>query len=345
VSDRRLCGFNFGNWYSQAEFTPERVSFYAERDFKYVADEGFNFIRLPVDYFFFEIEPYKYDEARLCLIDRAVFWANKYNLNLLLDMHHLPGYGVGRGDYSLWRDNEKSKRAEAIWRYLARRYRDYGDELAFDVINEPDGVTNADLKSFYERMVAAIREEDDDRLIYVEGNDFGRIPVTLDEKRLVYSFHQYEPMWVTHLGASWAGKAIYEYGLTGAQPDYPGAPDLSALAEKYPGDWFLRYNGVYADKRYLEQIMEPWFQLKEKGEAVHCSEFGVYAKFAKRSTAMNWYRDLLSTLKERGVGWAIWNLRGPFGVISTGRDDWLTSRTPWGEPLDAELLRLLKDYS
>ncbi|MDP7976035.1 MAG: cellulase family glycosylhydrolase [TACK group archaeon] len=341
---QRLCGFNFGNWLSQAEFTPERVSFYTERDLKYMANLGFNFLRLPVDYFFFEVEPYKYDEARLCIIDRAIYWASKYDITVLLDMHHLPGYGVGRRDYSLWTDREKQRRAEAIWRYLTRRYREYGDELAFDVINEPDGVTNENLLSFYERMIAAIRDEDEDRIIYVEGNDFGRIPITVKEKRVVYSFHQYEPMWVTHLGASWAGEGIYHLGLMGAQPDYPGAPDLSEVAKLYPNDWILRYHKKYADKGYLESVMAAWFKLQEQGETVHCSEFGVYAKMAKRSTALNWYEDMLSLLKQRNVGWALWNLRGPFGVISTGREDWQTGRTPWGEPLDEGLLEILRKY-
>ena len=344
----RLCGFNLGNWFSQTEFTPEKASYYAERDLRYVADLGFNFIRLPLDYSFFEVEPYKYDEARLCLVDRAVSWASKYGLHLLLDLHVAPGYGIGRSDYSLWRDQEKQKRTAEIWKYLTRRYRDYGKELAFDLVNEPGGVSDADLKAFYEKMIAAIREEDEDREIYVEGNEKNRVyassPVFVKEYKVVYSFHHYEPLWVTHLGASWAGLA-YQMGIRGLRPDYPGKVDLDDLSKEFPSDWFLKYNGVYADKNWIEGILRPYLELADGGKTTHCSEFGVFSKMAKRSTALNWYRDVLSIFKEHGIGWALWNLRGSFGIISTGRDDWMTGKTPWGEPMDSELLSLLRDYA
>ena len=114
----RLYGFNLGNWYSQSDFTP-------------VADLGFNFIRLPIDYSFFEVEPYRYDEVRLCLVDRAISTATKHGLHVLLDLHGAPGYAIGKQDYSLWTDGEKRKRTREIWKYLARRYRDYGEELSF----------------------------------------------------------------------------------------------------------------------------------------------------------------------------------------------------------------------
>jgi len=342
----RLCGFNLGNWYSQSDFTPESSKYYLERDFKFVSDLGFNFIRLPVDYNFLEVEPYEYDNARLCMLDRAINWASKYGLYLLLDIHRLPGYAIGRQDYSLWTDQEKINRSKNLWRYLARRYKDYGSELAFDIINEPSGVDDAALTKFYEEMIDTIREEDPDRVVFVEGNERNRVyasvPLPVHRKDVVQSFHQYEPLWVTHLGASWAGLA-YNLGLSGERPDYPGMPNLEELYKQYPNDPFMKYRGVYVDKKWLENTMRPYLDLKQAGEEVHCSEFGVLAKMAKRSTAINWYRDLLAILKEHDIGWALWNLRGGFGILSTGRDEWLTGRSPWGEPMDEGLLRVLID--
>ena len=37
--------------------------------------------------------------------------------------------------------------------------------------------------------------------------------------------------------------------------------------------------------------------------------------------ALAWLEDALTVLNEYGIGWALWNLRGPFGVLDSGRED------------------------
>ncbi len=39
-----------------------------------------------------------------------------------------------------------------------------------------------------------------------------------------------------------------------------------------------------------------------------------------------WMSDVLDILKGHGIGWALWNLRGSFGVVDSGRSD-LATRT------------------
>ncbi|NWF97310.1 MAG: cellulase family glycosylhydrolase, partial [Candidatus Thorarchaeota archaeon] len=78
-----------------------------------VNDWGFNFIRLPVDYMFFESDnaPGVYDEARLKYVDRCIAWCKKYGIHVNLDLHHAPGYGVSNMfSASLWTDEEQLKR-------------------------------------------------------------------------------------------------------------------------------------------------------------------------------------------------------------------------------------------
>jgi len=69
---------------------------------------------------------------------------------------------------------------------------------------------------------------------------------------------------------------------------------------------------VYADKKWIESVLKPYLDLADLGKTTHCSEFGVYSKMAKRTTAMNWYRDSLTILKEHDIGWALWHLKGRF---------------------------------
>jgi endoglucanase len=52
-------------------------------------------------------------------------------------------------------------------------------------------------------------------------------------------------------------------------------------------------------------------------------------------------KDCLDLWYEAGWGWALWNLRGPFGVVDSGRED-VTYEDFNGHKLDREVLELLR---
>jgi len=56
-----------------------------------------------------------------------------------------------------------------------------------------------------------------------------------------------------------------------------------------------------------------------------------------------WMRDCLELWKEAGWGWALWNLRGGFGVLNSSRSD-VDYEDFHGEKLDREMLKLLQSY-
>jgi endoglucanase len=51
--------------------------------------------------------------------------------------------------------------------------------------------------------------------------------------------------------------------------------------------------------------------------------------------------DLLACLKEAGLGWALWNLSGSFGVLDSGRGD-VAYEDFRGRTLDRAMLELLR---
>ena len=53
--------------------------------------------------------------------------------------------------------------------------------------------------------------------------------------------------------------------------------------------------------------------------------------------------DLLALWQEAGWGWAMWNLRGAFGVVDSGRDD-VKYDSFRGHKLDRELLELIRAH-
>jgi len=182
------------------------ANYVAEVDMQQMAAWGFNSIRLPFNYRLLtpEDQPGVYLEEGFEILDQTLDWCRDNNLYLILDMHCAPG-GQNNGNISdsdgilarLWTNPINQDRTVAIWRKIAERYA--GEEWigGYDLINEPvlpDGYTNSDLRQFYIRLVQAIREVDQDHIVFIEGNwyatDFSYLTPPFDSN-LVYSFHKY----------------------------------------------------------------------------------------------------------------------------------------------------------
>ena len=56
-----------------------------------------------------------------------------------------------------------------------------------------------------------------------------------------------------------------------------------------------------------------------------------------------WIHEQLELWKEGGWGWALWNLRGGFGVLDSGRTD-VAYEDFRGHRLDREMLTLLRQF-
>ncbi len=347
---------SFGPWRGfnlLEKFTVRRNSPFLELDFQRMAEWGFDFVRLPMDYRCWIIDGdfYRINEKVLKEIDQAVEFGRKYRIHTDINFHRAPGFCVNPPlePLSLWSDREALDACEYHWRLFAERYKGIpSEEVSFNLVNEPRGTNMQTYKRFVDRMLHAIREIDPYRLVIADGLTGNYEPVPgIDDPLLGQSFHVYQPGWLTHLGASWT----YVWFNYDEQPEYPGvAPNIDKYLEKLPLDSphrgaYLRYKGVGIDKDWLEQWMKPYIDLKEKdGVFVHCGELGVYSKKVPRRSQLNWYRDVLEILSQHKIGWAQWNLRGPFSIMNTGREEFHSETLPDGDRLDRELLRLIQSY-
>ncbi|MGA2557301.1 MAG: cellulase family glycosylhydrolase, partial [Verrucomicrobiota bacterium] len=71
---------------------------FAERDFEWLAELGFNFVRLPMDYRLW-IEPgdwTRFREPVLKQIDQAVEFGDRHGIHVCLNFHRAPGYTVAQ---------------------------------------------------------------------------------------------------------------------------------------------------------------------------------------------------------------------------------------------------------
>jgi len=293
-------------------------------DFEWMVEWGFDFVRLPMDYRCWtdKSDPYKLDEQVLKEIDQAVEFGRKHGVHVDLNLHRAPGYTVAQPPekLNLWTEEEAQKQFDFQWSQFARRYRGIPSaQLSFDLVNEPAGVKPEVYAKVARRVVAAIRREDPERLVLSDGLQWGRDPIfELADLGIAQSTRGYDPMQISHYQASWVNSRGWP------EPTWPLKQGNRVLDR----DWL-----------YQDRIL-PWKKLEAKGVGVHVGEWGSHNR-TPHGVVLAWMRDFLSLWKEAGWGWALWNLRGSFGVLDSGRAD-VAYEDFHGHKLDGKMLELLR---
>ncbi|MBR4235797.1 MAG: cellulase family glycosylhydrolase [Clostridia bacterium] len=305
-------GFNMLWMYVAGHGKPKSAD---ERALDFIAGEGFNFIRLPLDYRFIEPEGGfgNADEDALGVLDDYIQKCNERGLHACVNLHRAPGYCINwpeREKYNLWRDERAQSDFISLWLMLTKRYRHISaDKLSFDLVNEPESIppthpcTRQEHEALIRRTLRAIRAEDPARRIVIDGFHGGHasLPELADlsiNEGVVHSGRGYMPFELTHHKADWVRGG-----------------DMDAPAPTYPG---VSARGENWDKEYLRRFYAPWKELSDRGVHVHIGEFGCYNK-TDNSDALRWFRDLTELFCENGWGYALWNFRGPFGIVEHGR--------------------------
>jgi hypothetical protein len=324
-------GFNFQwmcSW--QPGQRPEPTD---QQALDFLAKFGFNFVRIPLDYRFWtrDFDYFHPDEAVFCCIDEYLSACRSRGIHLSLNLHRAPGYCTNRNDlerHNLWIDEQAQAGFVFVWETLAQRYQNVpGEALSFDLINEPPdpgdyGMTREKHAALIRRTVAAIRAIDPGREIIIDGLGGGYLAMPeLADLGVTHSGRGYHPMPVSHHKATWWSGHMY------------------APAPKYPG---LRWQGRTWDRVALRDSYRPWRQVEQRGARIHIGEFGCF-KYTPNDIALRWLRDLLSVLREFGWGYALWNFKGPFGVIDHGRPG-ASMETSDGYCVDRPLLDLLIEH-
>jgi len=312
-----------------------------ENEFQWIAEWGFNWVRLPVSYDWYVRmgNPLLIDHEQFRVIDEAVMWGQRYGLHVNLGLVHAPGY-VNGADYwimnepfDLWKDEAALDCFTDHWKTFARRYRGVPPEdLSFCLIAEP---ARTDVKTYGRVMraaAAAIAEVDPSRPLVIEGLHFGTIPLPeLADLGSVHCCRGYAPLHISHRQAWWVDGVLPD--------DLPQAWPVPLPADR-TGHWLdsqplneeeLR-SGYYAG----------WIEMQQKGKSIHCGEMGFWNR-TKHSVGLAWMENLLSLFREWQFGWALWNFTGSFGILDSGRTD-VNYKSFHGHLLDEEYLKLLQKY-
>jgi hypothetical protein len=118
-------------------------------------------------------------------------------------------------------------------------------------------------------------------------------------------------------------------------------PDVVTVNTK-EDPWRFESPETWNRERLKKLYIEPWKALEAQGVGVMVGEFGAYNK-TPHDVTLRWMEDWLKNWQEAGWGWALWNFRGPLGVLDSQRAD--VDYEDWqAHKLDRKMLDLLQRY-
>ena len=186
---------------TQAQYfqTEDENTYITQADFSAIASDGFNVVRVPLNYSLLYSGANTYKASGWSILDNAIMEAKQAHVYVILDMHDAP-CGQSRlftanyaGGPTLWQSSECQDSTVAIWKAIAERYSQNNTVLGYDLLNEP-ATTDAQLIALYRRITAAIRQADNNHVIIYEGNglatDFSIFTSRFDDDEML-SLHAY----------------------------------------------------------------------------------------------------------------------------------------------------------
>jgi endoglucanase len=316
-------GFNLLEKFTARQRVPFR-----EADFALMGEWGFNFVRLPLSYHCWSqpTDWLKMDEECLKQIDEAVKFGQKHRVHVNINFHRAPGYCVNPPEEpaDLFSDESALSACAHHWKHFATRYQGIpSTEVSFDLLNEPKDLPEDAYARVVTRLVEEIRAVDPHRFILADGLKWGTVPVhSLVHLGIGQSTRGYQPMRVSHHKAKWIHGSE-----TWSDPSWP----LSVSEQE-----------TWDRARLHRENIGPWKELEAKGVLVHVGEWGAFHQ-TPHDVTLRWMRDCLELWKEANWGWALWNFRGPFGILNSARPD-VQYEDYCGMKLDRGMLDLLRAH-
>ncbi len=318
-------GINLGGWLSQCDHTKERYdNFITEPDIARISSWGLDHIRIPVDYDLVETKEGEYKEEGFAYIQKAIDWAGKYGLNMILDLHKTYGYSFdfGEQESGFFENEAYQERFYRLWEQFALRFGGYKDRLAFELLNE---VTDKEYSDTWNRVsytcIDRIREIAPDIKILLGGYYNNSIAAIKDlamphDENVIYNFHCYEPVIFTHQGAYW----IPDMDQTFRLPITATFKEMEDATDRYVHMKTVDYQNLPGSASLSANFFEQYFAeavaiAEERGTGLYCGEYGVI-NLADPEDTLGWYRMINQAFEKYGIGRAAWSYKEmDFGLI------------------------------
>ncbi len=321
-------GINASEWFAQSgDYSAARTNGYTDaQDIALMARLGFDHVRLSIDAGALEQDPRAADGLNadfVMRLDRAVDTMLSDGLAVEIDIHPSDAY-----KQQLRSGDDAVERFTALWRKLAAHYANRDPErVFFEILNEPEVSDPYRWAGIQAHVAEAIRQVAPRHTLIATGANYSGMHDLLQleplaDGNVIYTFHFYEPHEFTHQGANW-GVAWWSEtkSIPYPVPDFASSSDLQAFLREVPDaadrsaleNYFL--DGW--DARHIKLLIDEaadW--ARSHRVPLVCNEFGAYRAYADPVSRANWIRDTRTALEADGIGWAMWDYRGGFGVVT-----------------------------
>jgi len=187
---------------AEAFWKQYRDNYITEEDILFLKQAGFNSVRVPFHWKFFDSD----NAEGFQRLDRLVQWSRKAGIYLILDLHCAPGGQTGTNIDDSWGypwlydSPEEQQHTIEIWQRIARHYRNEPIVLGYDLLNEPIphypqlAKYNPALEPLYRKLASAIRQVDRNHMLILGGaqwdSNFKVFGPPFDSN-VMYTFHKY----------------------------------------------------------------------------------------------------------------------------------------------------------
>lgn len=313
----------FGKEESESFFDSFVRDFITEDDFRFLQEHDIDLVRVPFNYRLFidDHNPESLKSKGFLYIDHLMELASRYHIFVLLDLHTTPGgqnpdwhSDNGTGYTEFWEYEIFQEQSCVLWKKIAERYKNEEYLLGYDVLNEPfvipelieaqenddDMVTGLSirdsgekLRRFYEKAIRAIREEDRNHIIFLEGDyfasDFSAIE-DLSDDQLAMTFHFYPTVW-------------------------------------YPDLYEDKYSRQERNSKFEEVLIKLINNASRSGRPILCGEAGYEIKTQGFDKVFPLIEDTLDLFRKYELSFTLWSYKdaGFMGMV------YPKSSTPWME--------------
>jgi endoglucanase len=314
-------GVNFNNWFQEPNAGRIQYYRYTEKDFQHIRDLGFDAIRLPLSLHSLNSggPDYTLDTLFLQFLDHAVDLAGEHEIYLVLDNH-------SSGVFSQV-EYDPETMLKAVWGQMAERYADRSEYISYEILNEPHNISEERWDSIQGRVIELIRETDTTHYILVDPagrSSYKHLDsmTVYEDKKLIYTFHFYDPFIFTHQDASWTIPPLtglkdirFPY-MEGSLPELPPAMEGTWVEEDY--DRYPQEGNVQQVKDWIDIAA----QFREQHKVpLYCGEFGVYQPPSTAEDRILWYRTVREQLEENSILWTTWDYQDTYGLFEQYGND------------------------
>lgn len=318
-------GINISHWLSQSGDRGEkRAKKFTREDVKFIAESGFDHLRIPIDEEQMFDENINPDKEAFDLLHNAIGWCKEFKLKVIIDLHILRSHHFNAETKPLFTDKNAQEQFYECWRKLSAELKRYPRSMvAYELMNEPVADDSELWNVIVNRCLEVVRELEPKRTIIIGANrwqaynEVKNLRIPEKDKNIIISFHFYNPFPLTHYRASWTEQKenplnVYYPGYIVKKED---VEKLSPELKKRWG-WLARsYNDINTlDK----QIKDAYDAATAMGRTLYLGEFGCLHGAGKENL-INWFRDVVSLCEKYDIGYASWDYKGGFGIIDKGQ--------------------------